>query len=236
MQATPSREHLGGVARQRRAEGEYRRLDLGQRRVIAAEFGAARYLQVHVQIAAAVGAQSAASISCCQRSGVCGLRMRSSRRLRVRRARFAARRAALPAPRRDHLVDAVTEQEAAIQRRDARLAQRQQLPFRWQIGSGSATDASALSAGLEPQQHGVAQAAPDARPRATSPTGTAAPWSPACRRRSPAARPPACACSSGAISGCRTLALVSMLPAWPRGTDDVDVGAPARPRSTLRRP
>ena len=199
---------------ERRAEREHRRLELGQWGVVAAQFRAARYLQIHVNIAAAVGGdQRLDQLRAIARSS-CGLRMRSSSRLRARRARCAASRRALTAPGRDHLVHAIAEQEAAIERRDARLAQRQQptveMADRQRIGHARYS--------WNQSTHVVAPAGSRCPPSARPSAETAAPTRAACRRRRSAIRPTGVSVVSGAISGCCTLALVSMLPAWPRGT------------------
>ena len=53
--------------------------------------------------------------------------MRSLARLRSSRAMCSSKRNSLPAVDRHHLVDAVAEDEAAVEHRDLRLAQRQVL-------------------------------------------------------------------------------------------------------------
>ena len=106
------------------AECKHGARNVGQRRVIAAVLGAARHLPVDVLIARRrCGAMSFAMISR-HSSRVCGSSMRISPRLRVMRSRCASKRNGRPRVHRHHFVHAVRIQEAAIERRDARLFER----------------------------------------------------------------------------------------------------------------
>jgi len=117
-------EDLGAVHRQGCAEREYGARDLRQRRVGAAVLRAACHLPVHVTVAAAVALDQRAED-----------RAPFLARVRIRHADAGeAAREALgvggeaersPAVYRHELVDGVRVQEAAIERGDTRLGERQ---------------------------------------------------------------------------------------------------------------
>ncbi len=118
-------EYARGGHGKRAREGEHGRHDIGGEQVVAAVLGAARHLQVEQHLGAA-----------CSRGDPCEDAGPLGGRVRVRQAdgREAAReslevlaqaeRAA--AMHGHHLVHAVGEQEAAVQRRDPRLGERHQ--------------------------------------------------------------------------------------------------------------
>src|ERR1700722_8477046 len=150
-------EHFGARQWQRRAEAEHRGLDIRQWRVVAPVLSAARYLQIDVDIAAAVSADQlpddAAPLCIAERvtDAQFAQAMRQARQIRRQSPRLAT-------PHRDDFVDTVSKQKAAIQRRDARFAQWHQAAVEitgWQWFGHARLF-------LEPEQHGVAEPAPQA--------------------------------------------------------------------------
>jgi hypothetical protein len=93
--------------------------------MLAAEFRAARDLQIHVELPAAIDADELLDQLPPLRLavGIANLQFAQAAR---EACQVGLNLTSPTAAHRDHLVHAVAKQEAAIQRRDARLAQRQQ--------------------------------------------------------------------------------------------------------------
>ena len=140
MQARPSRSVLSAGHRPGRAVAEHRGGTCGQRRVVAAVFGAARQLQVDVLVAAAIGGRPAPAAAPAIDRGVCGLAMRSAAGAARQPVEVQAGAEQPAAIHRHHFIDAITEQEAAIQRRDRGL----------RPAAGAGHPAGTSAAGLPP--------------------------------------------------------------------------------------
>ena len=128
--------------------------------MVAAVFRAARHLQIDVLVAAAIGGDERFDDPA---PAVAAVRVANPDRRQAASEPLGMRSKAEGPAAVDgnHLVDAVTEEETAIQRRDARIGERQLLAVQVADGQGRGHACPARRL-VEPEPHGIGEPAEEA--------------------------------------------------------------------------